>query len=209
MCKGDDVRKWHIRERKQWLIFTRRGINIDDYPAIKKHLNYFREQLNPRPLDWGKKHPDDNWPGRKPGPYQWYEIQDSIAYHDIFNSPKIIYPEIAKESRFAFDSSGIYPQKTTFNIPTKDLFLLGVLNSKTAWNYLKKVCSVLGDEDKGGRLTLQETFVETLPIPRASDKDKKTIEKLVQKCLDVEGRNCDKWEKEIDEIVTKLYGLEE
>ncbi|MGA7936278.1 MAG: Eco57I restriction-modification methylase domain-containing protein, partial [Kovacikia sp.] len=30
---GDDVRKWHIRRKDTWLIFTRRGIDINQYPA--------------------------------------------------------------------------------------------------------------------------------------------------------------------------------
>lgn len=32
---SEDVRKWHIRENDRWLIFTRTGININHYPAIK------------------------------------------------------------------------------------------------------------------------------------------------------------------------------
>ena len=31
--------------------------------------------------------------------------------------------------------------------------------------------------------------------------------KLVQKCLDAKGQNCQAWEKEIDERVAALYGL--
>jgi adenine-specific DNA-methyltransferase len=39
LAVGDDVRKWHIREKNNWLIFTRRGTDIDKYPAIKAHLS--------------------------------------------------------------------------------------------------------------------------------------------------------------------------
>jgi hypothetical protein len=37
LAVGDDVRKWRINYQNKWLIFTRRGININDYPAIKKY----------------------------------------------------------------------------------------------------------------------------------------------------------------------------
>lgn len=192
MAKGDDIRKWHIRNRGRWMIVTPIGVNIDKYPAILKHLEQWKKELQKR-QDQGN---------------HWWELR-ACSYYHIFDSAKIHYPEIAKEPRFAFDDSGIYPLKTVFTIPSGDLYLLGILNSATAWDYLKKVCSVLGDEDKGGRLTLQTVFVEQLPIPKASTKERRAVEKLVQKCLDAKGRNCEKWEKEIDEIVTILYGLGE
>jgi hypothetical protein len=202
--KGDNIRRWRIEVEDAWIIFTRHGVRINDYPAIKKHLAVWKHELEPKPRIWptGKE-----WPGRKPGPYCYYEIQDNVAYYKIFDGPKIIYPEIAKEPRFAFDKTGIYPLKTSFSIPGEDLYLLGVLNSSLAWEYLKSVCSVLGDAEKGGRLTLQEVFVSKLPIPTPSDSFRTAIESLVKKCLKMRGQNCEVWEQEINERVAALYGL--
>ncbi|MBW8015121.1 MAG: N-6 DNA methylase [Planctomycetes bacterium] len=192
MAKGDDVRKWHIRDKDRWIIVTPINVEIDKYRAIFSHLKKWENELKAR-QDQGN---------------HWWELRP-CTYYGLYDSPKIHYPEIAKERRFAFDDSGIYPLKTVFTIPTGNMYLLGILNSSSAWEYLKRVCSVLGDEDKGGRLTLQTIFVEQLPIPKASSGEKKTIEKLVKKCLDAGGINCEKWESEIDKIVTKLYGLDD
>jgi len=96
---------------------------------------------------------------------------------------------------------------TAFFIPSDDLYLLGILNSSIAWKYFSLTASVLGDADKGGRVRLKRQYVRKLSIPNPSEQSKKTIERLVQKCLNAEGQDCEKWEKEIDEIVTKLYGL--
>lgn len=192
MAKGDDVRKWHIRDKDRWMIITSIGVDIDKYPAVYKHLKRWKKELQAR-QDQGN---------------HWWELR-ACSYYNIFEIPKIHYPEIARDPRFSFDDTGIYPLKTVFTIPSSDLYLLGILNSNPAWKYLKRVCSVLGDADKGGRLTLQTIFVEQLPIPTASSKEKKAIEILAQKCLDAEGKNCEKWEAQIDKIVTKLYGLEE
>jgi type I restriction-modification system DNA methylase subunit len=203
---GDDVRKWYMKDKNQYLIFTRRGINIDSYPAIKKYLSQWRLRLEPKPRSWeglGK------WEGRKTGSYKWYEIQDEVAYYAEFDQPRIIYPEIAKESRFTFNEDGIYPLKTVFSIPTDDRYLLGVLNSQSVWNYLKQICSVLGDAEQGGRLTLQSIYLSKVPIPQPSEIERKAISKLVQKCLDAKGVGCEAWEKEIDVRVAKLYGLED
>ena len=44
---GSDVKKWKVDLREDWLIFTRRGIEIEKYPAIKEHLLAFKKQLLP------------------------------------------------------------------------------------------------------------------------------------------------------------------
>ncbi len=200
LAVGDDVRKWRINYQNKWLIFTRRGININDYPAIKKYLEQWKLDLMPKSSSRESR-------GRKPGSYQWYEIQDNVAYYAEFEKPKIVYPVIAKESRFAFDIMGAFTNDKTFTIPVNDLYLLGLLNSSMVWDYLKNICSSLGDADKGGRLELRAIYTSKIPIPLASESEKEPIIKLVQKCLDAKGVNCEEWEKEIDERVAALYGL--
>ena len=91
--------------------------------------------------------------------------------------------------------------------PRNAIYLLGVLNSQIIWSYLGEKCSVLGDANKGGRIRLKSFYVEQIPIPPASDSEKETISKLVQKCLDAKGVDCEAWEKEIDDRVAALYGL--
>lgn len=56
--------------------------------------------------------------------------------------------------------------------------------------------------------TIESPESSQIPIPKASPKEKMKIEKLVEKCLDAKGQNCEKWEAEIDKIATKLYGLQ-
>jgi len=68
LLQGEDIRDWHITPKDRWIIFTRRGINIDAYPAIKQHLTQWKEDLTPK-QDKNQKR------GRKPGRYKWYEIQ--------------------------------------------------------------------------------------------------------------------------------------
>jgi adenine-specific DNA-methyltransferase len=174
----------------KYLIVTKIGINIHSYPAIFKHLKQWEKEL--------KKRTDQ-------GNY-WWELR-ACAYYDAFDKSKIIYPEIAKESRFAFDSNKIYPLKTCFMIPVNDYYLLAILNSICVWAYLKQICSVLGDANKGGRLTQQKIYISQIPIPTASESDKQAIASLVQKCLDAKGVGVEEWEAEIDDRVAYLYGL--
>ena len=96
---------------------------------------------------------------------------------------------------------------TVFVIPSQDLFLLGVLNSNGAWDYLRQTAAVLGDADKGGRMRLKRVYMQKLPIPDAASSERTAIAALVQKCLDAKGVGCEKWEAEINERVAALYGL--
>jgi len=122
---GRNINKYSIQFEDTYLIFTRRGINIDDYPAIKSYLEKFRNRLEPKPKGW-----KGVWEGRKTGSYKWYEIQDSIDYYKEFEKGKIIYPNICNEPSFCVDNENFYTNQKCFIIPIEDYSLLGIMNSK-------------------------------------------------------------------------------
>lgn len=72
--EGKDLKRWRAEPRDLWLIFTRRGTDINSYPAIKAHLEQYREMLEPKPKDWKPKTKNEKWKGRKTGHYEWFEI---------------------------------------------------------------------------------------------------------------------------------------
>ncbi|MBC7249930.1 MAG: Eco57I restriction-modification methylase domain-containing protein [Anaerolineae bacterium] len=156
---GDDVRRYEIRYQDRYLIFARRGVDIEQVPAVRQYLEQFRERLEPRPLGHSGA-----WPGRKPGGYQWFEIQDTIDYWPLFEQPKIVYPDIAKEARFALDQTGSYPVNTIYVIPRKDFYLLALLNSPLLFFYMQQRSAVLGDPKARGRLRFFGQYMEYLPI---------------------------------------------
>ena len=55
------------------------------------------------PEDWNPK-TQGAWPGRKPGRYAWYEIQDSVEYWEKFEHPKIVYQEIQFHPQYALSN---------------------------------------------------------------------------------------------------------
>lgn len=149
---GDDIRFYRTNLEDKYIILTKIGVEIDHYPAILKHLQSHKEKLEKR-YDKGK--------------FYW-ELRACDYYND-FEKNKIIYPVIAKEPRFTIDTSGAFSNDKTFIIATEDYFLLTVLNSKLIWFYLKSICSVLGDEDNGGRLELRSIYLKQLPIAMPSE----------------------------------------
>jgi len=127
---GKDIKRYKpVANNGKFIIFTRHGIDIKKYPTILNYLKQFKTKLTPRPKDWK----GEDWKGRKPGLYEWYEIQDAIDYYEEFEKPKIIYPEICQKPEFTLDESKFYANNKCFIIPRDDKFLLGILNSKLTY----------------------------------------------------------------------------
>jgi type I restriction-modification system DNA methylase subunit len=224
---GDDVRRYSIQKRNRYLIliptgWTRReSKNAKDawawltrnHPGISNHLKPFARAAMQR-SDHGE---------------YWWELRP-CDYYSEFEKPKIIWPEIAKESRFTIDTENQYLNKTCFFAPVDDKFLLGIMNSKVVWFFLKNTCSVLGDADKGGRLLQQKIYIDQIPI-RAIDPKKPAerqlhdnVVALVETTLDLHvklnqvafdsekepiQRQIAATDKKIDKLVYELYGLTE
>lgn len=172
--EGKDLKKWRVEGRDLFLIFTRRGIDIDKYPVIKAHLEQYKEQLEPKPKDW-----QGVWEGRKSGSYQWFEIQDTVAYYEEFEKVKVIYGHFSPTHLFSIDERGHFSNDKTYILPTYDIkFLLGLLNSKVYWNLITSMCPSV----RGGFYELRIQYLEKLPIPPATNSQKTEIATLAQQC---------------------------
>ena len=112
--RGQDVQRWSAEWAGLWMIFARRGIEIERYPAVLAHLQTFKTGLEPRPENWTPSGPKDEWLGRKSGGYAWYEVQDSTDYWREFELPKIIYQEIQFYPSFSLDRSGVVFEQQDF-----------------------------------------------------------------------------------------------
>jgi len=222
---GQDIRRYFARPIDKYLIFTRRGINIDAYPAVRNYLSEFREALRPKPRGWKGK-----WPGRKPGSYEWYEIQDSVDYYKIFEKPKIIYPDIAKRPRFYLDRTNAYVSNTAYCLGTDDLYLLGILNSKLFWFAIGNISIPFGTRAGQYRYRLIYQYMEQVPIrtinfadPADAARHDKMVA-LVERMLALHQklaaaatpadkalyqRQIDATDQQIDALVYALYGLTE
>lgn len=207
---GEDIRRWVFKQQDQWLIFTRRGVDIDQYPAIKRHLSRWKAELTP------KESKDDKL-GRKPGSYAWFEIQDDVAYHEIFDGPKIVYPDIAKYPRFSLDHSGHYLANTAYCLGSASKYLLGVLNSRLFWFTISNISIPFGIRAGKYRYRLIYQYMEKVPIRvinQADQADKAAhdaIEQLVDQVLAAKRvddvARVQALEADIDACVYALYGL--
>ena len=155
---GQDLRRWHIDAPQQWLIFTHRGIAINDYPAILKYLKKYREALS-----------------KRKGKQKWYELPVSLDDAERFSQPKLVCPDTYNHQTFAVDTRGYYYGNTSYLIPTEETWLCGLLNSRTVEWFYSQVSKQLTIDP----LRARSGYIQQIPIPDLTSTQKALIAKIV------------------------------
>ena len=168
ILRGRDIKRYGYNWADLWLINTHNGvkgaiprIDINDYPAIKQHLDTYWDSISVR-ADKGDT------------PYNLR----NCAYLEDLNRPKIVWGEISDRSKFAYDFNGIYsPEATSFLMVGDDLpYLLCVLNSPLAEWFFSKIGTTTGV----GTIRWKKYTIQELLIPKASDSTINTIRNDVE-----------------------------
>jgi len=189
ILRGRDIARYTYNWANLWLINTHNGIkgslnriHIEDYPAIKQHLDCYWDKIKPR-ADQGDT------------PYNLR----NCAYVDDFDKTKIVWIELSDESKFAICDNYI-PLNTVFFLTGSHLsHILGLLNSKPI-NWYFKNC--IGTSSGVGTNRWLKYTVELLPLLSYDSE----IENLVKARLTSES-NHDSLELQIDKVICKKYGL--
>ncbi|HOM63287.1 MAG TPA: Eco57I restriction-modification methylase domain-containing protein, partial [Dysgonamonadaceae bacterium] len=218
ILRGRDIKRYYYEWDGLWVIFipwhfplhkdlsiqgaSEKAENefIRQYPSVYNHLLKYKESLS-------KRNKEET--GIR---YEWYALQRCAAtYYPEFEKEKVVWAETTQEVKMSFVPSGIYLQKTCFMITGKNLkYLEGIINSLLIEWYARKSAHQLGFNG----LYLSGTFMEKLPIPpipSTSEPIVSHIELLVDNILDAKNdspqADTSEWEKEIDQLVYKLYEL--
>ncbi|TXF77784.1 Eco57I restriction-modification methylase domain-containing protein [Chryseobacterium sp.] len=194
ILRGRDIKKFGFDFADLWLINTHNGlkekgikpINVNDYPAIKKHLDSYFPGLQKR----GDK-------GDTP-----YNLRN-CAYMDDLNSQKIIWGEISDKTKFSIDLDGTYANEaTTFLMTGKSLiYLLGYLNSKLS-EYL---FSKLGTTTGVGTVRWKKFTIEQLLVPKLDLEEQLSLENVALEIIKAakHTRETGLLEKKFDNILYK------
>ncbi len=178
---GDDIRRYELHYRRRYLVYTYHGIDMRPYGHVLRHLERYRSFVD----DKGKRVGLDHRATQQ----EWYELQQpQRSCESAYRKPKIVLPDIGKELRFCMDLEGHFPENTAFAIACEDYYLLGVLNARVVWEFLKEACAALGDKDEGGRLRFLRQYIEILPIPNASTADRAQVGKLAKQVQALHGQ---------------------
>ena len=151
-------------------------LSFEDLPKpIQKHLNGYRERLEPKPKNWkGSK-----WNGRKAGAYRWFETQDVIGYHKEFEKPKIIYPNMTKFLPFYYDRNGSFYGNQKCFIITSESESLGYLTAFLNSSVFKCCFRDNFPELMGNTYELSKIFVDLIPVKKPGAQLAPTFEQLV------------------------------
>ena len=165
-----DIKRWRVkptdesrRERQnKWIIWTHQGIDLKAYPAIKKHLEKSRDALE-----------------KRSGKQEWYELQTVPKGTATCEQPKCIYPDLASATAFAYDDEGYYVGSPASLLPTSELWILGVLNTRAvSWFYARTAPQI-----RGQFLKFTSQYVSQIPIPDMEPEQRALIHKIVEYIL--------------------------
>ena len=186
ILRGRDIKRYGYNFSDLWLINSHNGIkekgikpiNINDYPAVKQHLDKYFPQL-------------ENRQDKGDTPYNLR----NCAYMEDFNRQKIMYSEIVKEPQFYLDNAGeFFPEATTFILTGNHLeYLCNMFNSKTIAYAFKTFYAGGGLGESGYRY--KKVFFEKLPIPKFDNN------KIQQQIKNAQITN------NIESLIFKLYGF--
>ncbi len=207
VLRGQDIQRYQAKWANLYLLDTHNGyggvlaVNIDDYPAIKSHLDGFYPQL--------KKRQDK---GRTP-----YNLRN-CAYHEEFAKEKLFWMDMSNKGRFAYSETEMYCNDKGFIMTGKSLkYLCAILNSALITWLMKNNALTTGM----GLMQWKKFAVERLPIPNIPAAEQRPFIRLVDTILQAKAcpvprhgaanpsANTTEAEAQIDQLVYALYGLTE
>jgi hypothetical protein len=169
ILRGRDIERYKINFAGQYLINTHNGIydknilpiDINKYPAVKKHLDTYWQKIKNR---------DDQ--GVTP-----YNLR-SCAYMDDFSKQKIAWASVG-QTEYSLIPADTFLLDTNYFLTTNNniKYLLGILNSKLITYWINTEDTQIGN---GGAYRHYKYNLEKLHIPMVDSKIERQIEKLLQ-----------------------------
>jgi len=207
ILRGRDIKRYGYQFADLYLIctFPSRKYDIEDFPAVKKHLLTFGFDR----LEQSGKIYNVNGEkiiARKKTNNKWFETQDSISYWDDFSKQKIIYPNMTKYLPFYLDDNRFMTNQKCFIVTGEKLAFLTAFFNSSLFKYCFRDSF---PELLGGTRELSKIFFENIPILSVDNQCSNKFEDLVNNIQNAKLLNHDtrKQELEIDNLIFDLYSL--
>ena len=198
ILRGRDIKRYGYEFADLWLINIHNGIketglpriDVNNYPAIKEHLDQYLPKLIKR-TDKGDT------------PYNLR----NCAYMNDFSKPKIIWGNLCLSSQFSYTEEDYFVNAPSPMIVPGSKYLVAILNSRLADWYIRQ----LGVTRNGGYFEYKPMFVDKLPVPLLSIEKQEVFSPLVDSIMINNKNNLSTVDAEntIDTLVFDLYGLSE
>lgn len=169
IIRGRDTRKYYCNDSNKWMIISRfkeNKIIENDFPDIFEYLKSYELQLKARGQVINGQH-------------HWLELDNtpSKSFFEQFENPKIVFSEIVSDPQFCYETTGLYPEATSFFITGDNLkWLCALLNSEPITQIFRVFYA--GGE-LVGKYRYKKTFLNSLPVPEPSKEFQTPIELIV------------------------------
>ena len=193
ILRGRDIRRYGYKWAELWIINIHNGIKgklprikIEDYPAIKAHLDLYWDKISKR-TDKGDT------------PYNLR----NCAYMEDFNKPKIVYPNMTKYMPFVYDDNAYCTNQKCFIITGQAIaYLTAFFNSS-----LFKFCFRDSfPELQGGTREMSKIFFDKIPVMQVTDEMNARFRSTVNDIQNVYSKSK---AMAIDSMIFDLYNLSE
>jgi len=197
ILRGRDIKRYSYDFADLWLINTHNGIkdkgikpiNINDYPAVKKHLDKYYPKLEKR---------QDK--GDTP-----YNLRN-CAYIDLFYRQKICWKAVGRNLTFSLVEPGIFlTAPASFISSSHNEYILAFLCSNVGKYFVYQNSDMTG----AGDIMLNIQSLVKFPIPRLLNEVENDIKnKIIALLYNLNnGLPIAEIQEELDAYIYKLYGF--
>jgi hypothetical protein len=202
--RGRDIKRWNAEWDGQWHIVIQSSHNTNwpwsnvgsedaaeavfaqTYSSVHAHMKRFEDKLRKR-SDKGTF---------------WWELR-SCDYYESFDQPKIVVQCIAYFSRFALDLAGRTVNNKVLFLPSGDLYLLGILNSRISWWVINRTFQHMKDDG----LSIDVQFLLALPVPAVLEELREAIAGIVRSLVEGTASSDTASEVDLNQLVERAFGL--
>ena len=191
ILRGRDIKRYGYVDNGLFLINTHNGIrgklpriDINDYPAIKAHLDQYWDRISIR-ADKGDT------------PYNLR----NCAYLEDFLKPKIIYPNMTKYMPFVYDNKSYVTNQKCFIITGKYVAYLTAFFNSSLFKYCFRDSF---PELQGGTRELSKIFFDKIPVCKVSNNQDVLFQEAVE---DIQHEYTKQKAQRIDSMLFDLYNL--
>ena len=188
ILRGRDIKRYGYDWAGLWIINTHNGINgklprinVNEYPAIKTHLDQYWDKILKR-ADKGDT------------PYNLR----NCAYMEDFFIPKIIYPNMTKYMPFVYEEEGYMTNQKCFIITGHHIAYLTAFFNSSLFKYCFRDAF---PELQGGTRELSKIFFDKIPVKDVSEEENEEFTNIINELQN-------NYTKRISDIIeNKLFEL--
>lgn len=178
LLRGRDIKRYEINFNNIYMINSHKTLNLEEeYPTVYEYLKQFEERLSNR-----------NSKGNN-----WYNMP-GISKKEHYSKPRLIYPNMSKDIRPYYDTSGTYIDQKAYSLTSESIdlkTLAGLIGSKVANFYNKQI---------GNGLDITKKTFEQIPLIIPENN---IIADKVDKIMTLKENN-----KELKESFNKWFEIE-